>query len=228
MDTDPTPYRLPRQKRSRESLERLIEAAEAQLSTEGLEAFTVASVVGRANLSVGAFYARFPDKTALLHAVQDHFHKWLEPAIHAEMRERAGRAHTLAEAVDCTVDTLFTRVTGERELSRAFMASSVFDPTLRARGERVNRERREVFSSILLAHRDEIGHPDPALAVDVAYTMYAAVVRGALVFGPQHELYYEISNQTVMRELKQALTLYLSSSCCSTSDILPSASSLGM
>ena len=45
----------------------------------------------------------------------------------------------------------------------------------RARGERVNRERREVFSSILLAHRDEIGHPDPALAVDVAYTMYAAV-----------------------------------------------------
>lgn len=209
MDTDQTPYRLPRQRRSRESLERLIEAAEAQLSAEGLEAFTVASVVNRANLSVGAFYARFPDKTALLHAAQDHFHNRLEPAIHAEMRQRAQHAHTLAEAVACTIDTLFAHVTGEHELSRAFMASSVFDPVLRARGERVNRERREVFASILLAHSDEIGHSDPALAVGVAYTMYAAVVRGALVFGPQHELYYEISNRTVMRELTKALTLYL-------------------
>jgi hypothetical protein len=85
----------------------------------------------------------------------------------------------------------------------------VFDPALRARGERVNRERREVFATILLAHRDEIGHPDPALAVDVAYGMYAAVVRGVLVFGPQHELHYDISDQTVVQELKRALTLYL-------------------
>jgi len=44
----------------------------------------------------------------------------------------------------------------------------------------------------------------------MAYGMYAAVVRGTLVFGLQHELYYyEIAYQAVFVELKRALTLYL-------------------
>ena len=98
---------------------------------------------------------------------------------------------------------------GQSELSRAFMMSSVFDPILRSRGEQVNRARREVLVSLLLPHRDEIGHPDPVLAIYMAYGMYAAVIRGALVFGVGHELYSTISNQTVVVELKHALTLYL-------------------
>lgn len=209
METGRTPYRVPRQRRSQESLERLIDAAEELIAADGLENVTVAGVVNKAGLSVGAFYARFPDKKALLYAVQDHFHNRLEPCIHAEMVERASTAPDLAEALACAIDTLVEHVLGERELSRAFMTSSVFDPVLRARGERVNRERRQVFTSVLLAHRDEIGHDNPELAIDVAYGMYAAVVRGALVFGPQHELYYDIADQTIIRELKQALTLYL-------------------
>ena len=39
--------------------------------------------------------------------------------------------------------------------------------------------------------------------------MYAAVIRGRLVFGSEHELYYGIDSPTLYRELKQALTLYL-------------------
>ncbi len=66
-----------------------------------------------------------------------------------------------------------------------------------------------MFASILLARGSEIGHPDPTLAVDVAYGIYAAVVRGALVFGQEHELYDDMTNQTVVQELKRALTLYL-------------------
>lgn len=209
MNMDKTPYHPPQQKRSRESLERLLDAAEDEMAAVGIEAFTVANVVRRADLSVGAFYARFPDKRALLHAVQDRFHNMLEPLIHAEMRERCAAVDSLAQTVDHLIDTLIEHVTGNRELSRAFMMSSVFDPVMRARGERVNRERREVFSALLLAHRAEIGHSDPALAIDVAYGMYAAVVRGTLVFGQQHELYYGMTNQTVVRELKRALTLYL-------------------
>jgi AcrR family transcriptional regulator len=209
MEVEPVPYNPPQQKRSRESLERLLDAAEEQFSSGGLELFTGADVVRRADLSVGAFYARFPDKTALLHAIQDRFHKRLEPQLHAEMLEQSAGAKDLAQSVDCLIDTLVGHVTGHRELSRAFMMSSVFDLEMRARGERVNKERREVFSSILLAHRAEIGHPEPLLAIDVAYNMYAAVVRGGLVFGERHELYYDMSDRTVVQELKRALTLYL-------------------
>jgi AcrR family transcriptional regulator len=204
-----TPYNVPRQKRSRESLERLLDAAEERLAAVGIEAFTIADVVGAADLSVGAFYARFPDKTALLHAVQDRFHERMEPPIHAEMRRRGAEAQSLSEAADLLIDILAEHFADTRELSRAFMMSSVFDPVMRARGERVNRERREVFAAELLNHRDEIGHDDAKMAIDVGYSMYTAVVRGTLVFGTQHELHEDLSDETVVREVKRAITLYL-------------------
>ncbi len=202
-------YRVPRQKRSRESLERLLDAAEEQIRAEGSDSFTVASVLGRAGLSVGAFYTRFPDKTALLHLLQERFHNRLEPLIHAEMLEEPSSPETLAEAVQRTIGVLITRVSEERELSRAFMMNSVFDPVLRERGERVNRERREVMIRVLMKHRDEIGHPDPVLAISMAYGMYAAVLRGRMVFGQEHELYYGIESGTIFSELRRALYLYL-------------------
>jgi len=211
MEEQLTPYKAPRQKRSRESLERLLDATEEQIRLYGVEALTISGVVNSIGLSVGAFYARFPDKTALLHAVQDRFHSRLEPRIREQMIAEAGPCTTLAEALDAAVGVLIRNVVGEREreLSRGFMGLSVADPVLRARGELVNRQRRETFSDILLAHSDEIGHPDPGLAISVAYGMYAAVLRGRLVFGPEHELYYDIDTATLYRELKKALTLYL-------------------
>ena len=209
MVNEDKPYRIPQQRRSRESLEKLLEAAEEQIRAEGLEGLTIANVVGRAGLSVGAFYARFPDRTALLHAVQSRYHDRVEPQLHERLREMVLPEKTLRRAVGRAIDLLVDHVMGEREISRAFMMSSVFDPVMRSRGEQVNRARREVFVTVLLPHKDEIHHADPVLAINMAYGMYAAVVRGALVFGLEHELYSTISDQTMVGELKEALTLYL-------------------
>lgn len=209
MDSDNRTYKTPRQKRSRESLERLLDAAEEQIRLEGIENLTVNSVVARVGLSVGAFYARFPDKTALLYAVQERFHDKFEPVLRAQLAEAAVSCTNLRETVEATMDVLIRYVTGEWELSRAFMTMSVFDPVMKARGESVNRGRRQVFTDILLVHREEIGHADPVLAIDVAYGMYAAVVRGRLIFGLEHELYDGFDNSTIYRELTQALVLYL-------------------
>jgi AcrR family transcriptional regulator len=209
MEKSGATYRVPRQKRSRESLERLLDAAEQQIREGGIDSLTIASVLSRAGMSVGAFYTRFPDKTALLHVLQDRFHNRLEPVIHAELLDEPDAPETLAQAVERTIGVLIRRVTQEMELSRAFMMNSVFDPVLRARGERVNRERREVLIEVLLKHRDEIGHPDPVLAISMAYGMYAAVLRGRMVFGQEHELYYGIDSQTIFTELQRALYLYL-------------------
>ena len=79
------------------------------------------------------------------------------------MIAEAGPKTTLAEAVDACVSVLIRNVVGERELSRAFMSLSVADPILRARGELVNRQRRDVFTEIMMRHSSEIGHPDAVL-----------------------------------------------------------------
>jgi AcrR family transcriptional regulator len=68
----------PRQQRSREVMERVLEAAEAILIEDGLEELTIAAVAERAGTSVGGVYRRFRDKDHLLAAVKTQLLKELE------------------------------------------------------------------------------------------------------------------------------------------------------
>ena len=65
--------RPPQQERSQRTLERLLDAAEAIILEQGVEAANVAAVAKRAKSSVGAFYARFQDKETLVRAVCERF-----------------------------------------------------------------------------------------------------------------------------------------------------------
>jgi len=59
----------PQQGRSRETLTRILEAAEALMSAKPFEKITVAEIVKKAKTTTGSFYARFPDKAALLESM---------------------------------------------------------------------------------------------------------------------------------------------------------------
>src|SRR3990172_681601 len=58
--------RPPQQARSRATLDRFVEAALALVGERRFEDAPVAEIARRARASVGAFYARFPDKDALV------------------------------------------------------------------------------------------------------------------------------------------------------------------
>ena len=63
----------PRQIRSQQTLERLLDAAEQLILEKGPEGASVSGVAKRAKSSVGAFYARFDDKDSLLRSVYERF-----------------------------------------------------------------------------------------------------------------------------------------------------------
>lgn len=65
--------RPPLQDRSQKTMERLLVAAEARIIEVGFEKATIAEIAKRADSSVGAFYARFSDKDALLRCLLDRF-----------------------------------------------------------------------------------------------------------------------------------------------------------
>ena len=58
--------RPPQQARSQETLHRILDAAEVLVAEKSFEDASVSEIVRRANSSVGAFYARFEDKDAVL------------------------------------------------------------------------------------------------------------------------------------------------------------------
>ena len=58
-----------RQARSQETLERLLDSAEALIENKGFDDVTVADIAARAGFSVGAVYSRFHDKIGVLHCL---------------------------------------------------------------------------------------------------------------------------------------------------------------
>ena len=97
--------RPPQQARSQQTLDRLLDAAEALAAEKGFDDTTVAEVARRAGSSVGAFYTRFKDKDGLLHALYDRYYEQAiataDDALDPARWEGAG----IAEIVDAVGDT---------------------------------------------------------------------------------------------------------------------------
>ncbi len=93
----------PQQARSQKTLEKLLDAAEALLLEGGLDAVTVPAVVQRARSSVGSFYARFPDKQALLATLHERACQQTIATADRALDPELWRGHTLDEILRAAV-----------------------------------------------------------------------------------------------------------------------------
>jgi AcrR family transcriptional regulator len=204
-------YRPPRRRPARESLEKLLDAAESQLRQEDLQFFTIQRVLERAGVSAGSLYARFPaGREALLHAVQDRFYDRVQPLILEALEAQMHVEESLEDAVDHAFGILIAHATEERRLIRAFVMFSAFDPVMRRKGHKINMERRAAVAAVLGTHRADIGHPDPDTAIQQAYDMYLSVKHGRIVpltlaEGPHRR----VADEIVFTQLKLWLCHFL-------------------
>ncbi len=202
-------FKPPRQRRSHESLERILDAAESLIRERGFDNMTIAEVVHRSGSSVGSIYSRFNNKLGLLEAVQVRYHARVQNAIFAAFSGEHPKDETLGEAVVRIVRVLSEHILSDPRLFQAFVVQAVFDPGLRARGERANAERREKVVEILLRHRAQIAHPDPELAARWVYSMLMAALRERITYGEAGELAGAFPDETVVAELTRTAALYL-------------------
>ena len=66
-------FKPPQQSRSQETLDRILDAAEQVLAEKAFGEATLAEIMERAGVTVGAFYRRYPDKNALLRHLDERF-----------------------------------------------------------------------------------------------------------------------------------------------------------
>ena len=88
--------RPPKQRRSRESYERVLDAAHTLLEENGFEGFTVQEVAARSDVSVGAIYERFGNKESLLRSV----HARLMDSMSAPTRRSSASGRAAEDAAD--------------------------------------------------------------------------------------------------------------------------------
>jgi AcrR family transcriptional regulator len=199
--------RPPLQKRSQESLERVLQAGLDLLQAAGFEGFTLQEVSRRANVSIGSIYARAASKEELILAIYDR-----EMERIAAEQERIASPHeglSSRELVETLVREMAEIMLGHAASLRVFMHRSAIDPEIWRRGSERSHVLANVFETSLLEHADELAHPDPELAIDVTYRFVYAALARRITHGPSFESPRETSDEDLVRELATAAANYL-------------------
>jgi len=170
--------RAPKQGRSRQSFERIIEATIDLLRERPYDQITLAEICQRAGVSTGALYGRVTGKDELLRAVQVRFLERLGEQFEAEAQRIAAQAHGLADVVPAVVAGLGNLLKENASVLRSFMLRGPVDEAIAAAGRKSAHENHAKFSRLVAACAAEIRHPNPARAIEAAMLLiYATQAR---------------------------------------------------
>src|SRR5882762_8864584 len=157
---------VPLQARSRDTVLRFAEAAEALLRDRPFERITIQDIVARAERPIGSFYARFKSKEALLPFLYERYDDSLARYLESRLGTVTWEHLDFADTVEALVGVLVGIYEERRWLLRALALFARQHPEALS-GELVQR-RRELYAGVarlLLRHRRRIVHPDPEAAV---------------------------------------------------------------
>jgi AcrR family transcriptional regulator len=199
-----------KQRRSEDSLKRVLAAAEAVLGRDGWHAFTMNSVATEAGVSIGGIYRRFASKEQLLRAIKEQ----VLARADTDQKRIVDTAKT-ADLSGAIAHYVINRISSLREYSglmRQIFEGQNNDPVMEERGRRSISVGMRAFRSILSPHREEIRHADPELAIDTAFfVMNSAFMRR--VRAPISDMGLEHVDWDVLEaELLVMLTGYLQDS----------------
>lgn len=174
----------PRQARSRETLRRLLDAAEAVMLTHGPEGATLPRIAKQARLSPATVYRRFLDKDALMRAVFRRFNERSSGAVRQQFDRDAVRAMGLVRFSTSVVQGMVRGFRANAALSRAAVQYAERHPNadfVRASGASEAKSFQKMVDTFLM-WRDDIDHPDPEQAIRFAFLIVATVLRDLVLF----------------------------------------------
>jgi len=199
--------RPPRQARSQQTLERLLDAAEKLIDEKGLDGVTVADIAKQAGSSVGAFYARFSDKEGLLHCVFERFNEQArataDAALIPERWSRVGLRDAFEEMVSFLAQVLRER----RGLIVAMYARTAVDPSMKALAELLHGHLAGKLLSLLEQRQTALRHPDPEVAANVVVWMVLSSLQSRVIYADQAPPL--LSDAVVAREVALMVSTYL-------------------
>lgn len=200
--------RPPQQARSRETLDRILDAAEALVAEKGFDDTPISEIVRRAGSSVGAFYTRFDDKNALLHALYDRYLEQATATADDALDPARWESSRIPEILGSVVRFLVAVYRDQGGLMRVFVARHHTDQSFQARRERLSHYVSERVSALLLARRDEITHPDPERAATFGLTLVFSALDSIMLFGEMRSS-LTLSDDALADELSRTYLAYL-------------------
>lgn len=198
-----------RQARSQETLERLLDSAEALIAEKGFNDVPVAEIARRAGFSVGAFYSRFPDKDALLHCLEERFVTEARATTDDSLDPERWRGATIPEIAEELVAFLVEIYRERRGILREILVRAPAGSGIGASNEPTVAYICERLRPLLLERRDVIAHPHPERAVAFAFRLILGILKEAILFGEPGAHGIPASDESLAEELTRAFLGYL-------------------
>ncbi len=164
--------RPPLQARSRETLERLLDAAEEIFDEKRVEEATVAEVARRAGSSIGSFYARFHDKEGLVRSVFERFAEQAVMTAEVALVPARWEGVPIEEALETMARFVIVVLDKKRGLVSALVGRAPVDSALTRLGERLVERVAALLAALLAARGLRPRHPSPRLALEVAVWLF--------------------------------------------------------
>ena len=197
---------LPKQKRSKEKLERIIQAAFVVTSRVGFESVTLADIAKEADVGVSTVYTRFKSKDALLEE--------LHILITEKTLGTIDSYFAIYRDYDVPLRDILREIIEDslkmtRDLSGFYKATyqqSISNDAFAQRERAIRLKLLKTLKKIFLLRIEEIGHPKPSSAVDFFVTMYMGVITDRVM---THN-FAGLTDKKLAKELTSACESYLS------------------
>jgi AcrR family transcriptional regulator len=201
--------RPPKQRRSRETWSRVLDAGVAILEDGGYDALTIAALCERARVAPPTIYARTTSKDALFLAIYEHGISRLR--IEQEVFEDASRWAGLspADLVRAAVAEMVGISLRHQRFLGAVVLISASHAEVRRRGSGYSQELGERFGRVVLRARAAITHDDPEAAVRSCFVAVSATSTIRVAYGPGFATLDPVDDDAFVADLGEMAVRYL-------------------
>jgi len=201
--------RPPRQERTHQSLERILDVAERLLLDKSFDDIHVRDLALHAETSVAAFYRRFNDKDGLLHALHERRCEEAFATADDAFEPTRWEGADIQEILRTIFPFLIEVMQPNESLYRAIYQRAITDDLMRERAMKLNRYILSGLSELLMARSDEIHHVHPEAAISFALTQAVALLVQQYTVGIRDMGPVRLSDDVIAMELANSCLAYL-------------------
>lgn len=181
----PTPSALPQpqQRRSRKTLQRILDAFEGLLGEKTFEEITVQEICTRASCSIGTFYGRVESKERLLDRLRERVYAEAEAELSELFDPKRASDVALPRLLAEHARALVALHVARRGVIRALIVQARRRAEFATYTRQFNHDMLRRVADTWLARDHEIAADDPVFAAEQAALMAAGYLREAVIFG---------------------------------------------
>ncbi len=154
----------------------MLDAAQDLIFQNGVAATTVADVAKKAGSSVSTIYRYFEDKQSMVNAVFDRVAEETLATVIALVDPGRWAGSTLGDVLEGYIRFSLSTGREQRRLRSIGRELTDMNRLTRERFDAAERQSEIGLSSLLLARQEEIGHPDPEVAVAFVLEQLSAMI----------------------------------------------------